>query len=125
MFKIKHFSGWSAQDALRDSDLCFAAREAFDGQVEADLGGYLFKKRIRRSGSGKLGGFRTRLGFRKADNTRIFFFLFGFAKNARANIAAREQTALRANAEALVGLTDLQIMDLLKRAVIIELECET
>jgi hypothetical protein len=124
VFKTKHFSRWSAQEALRDSDLCLAAREAFDGQVEADLGGYLFKKRIRRSGSGKSGGFRTILGFRKTDDTRIFF-LFGFAKNERVNITAREQTALRANAEALVGLTDLQIVDLLRRAAIIELECET
>lgn len=124
VFKTKHFNRWASGEALGDGDLCAAAREAFDGQVEADLGGYLFKKRIKRSGSGKSGGYRTILGFRKNDDSRIFF-LFGFAKNERANVTAREQTALSTNAEALVSLNDFQIVDLIKRAAIIELECDT
>jgi hypothetical protein len=121
VFKTKQFNRWASGEALGDGDLCTAGREAFDGHVEADLGGYLFKKRIKRSGSG---GYRTILGFRKADDSRIFF-LFGFAKNERANISAREQTAFSVNAEALVSLSDVQIADLMKRSAIIELECDT
>jgi hypothetical protein len=41
-----------------------AATEAFAGQYDADLGGYLFKKRIARQDGGKSGGYRTILGFR-------------------------------------------------------------
>jgi hypothetical protein len=60
---------------------------------EADLGGYLFKKRIARADGGKSGGYRTILGFRKSDSSRVFY-LYGFPKNARANITPRERAAL-------------------------------
>ena len=109
---------------LGDAELCLAAQEALCGQVEADLGGYLFKKRIKRAASGKSGGYRTIVGFRRTNHSRIFF-LFGFAKNERATISMREQTALSTNAQALISLTDKQIIALLGRAAIFELECET
>ena len=85
VFKGKHFSRWATAEAIGDADLCQAAAEAFAGHFDADLGGYLFKKRIARQGSGKSGGYRTLVGFRKSDSKRIFF-LYGFHKNARANI---------------------------------------
>jgi hypothetical protein len=44
-FKGKQFSRWATGEAISDADLCQAAAEAFVGQVDADLGGYLFKKR--------------------------------------------------------------------------------
>jgi hypothetical protein len=102
--------------------LCQAAAEAFAGQYDADLGGYLFKKRIARSDGGKSGGYRTVLGFRRSDSKRMFF-LYGFPKNVRANITAREQSALSANASALVDATDRQIDDLKARGTIMEMEC--
>ena len=97
VFKGKQFSRWAAGEAISDSDLCQAATEAFFGQYDADLGGYLFKKRIARQDGGKSGGFRTILGIRKSDSKRIFF-LYGFPKNVRANITSRERSALSANA---------------------------
>ena len=124
VFKTKQFHRWVSGEILGDAELCLAAKEAFGGQVEADFGGYLFKKRIKRSGSGKSGGYRTIVGFRKTNQNRIFF-LFGFAKNERATISVREQTALGTNALALISLTDEQIIALLGRAAIFELECET
>ena len=108
VFKGKRFSRWAADEAISDTDLWKAAEEAFAGQVEADLGGYLFKKRIARSGGGKSGGYRTILGFRKSNSERIFF-LYGFPKNARANITARERDALSINAAALVLSSDKTI----------------
>jgi hypothetical protein len=122
VFKTKHFSRWASGELLGDNALCVAAKEAFAGQVEADLGGYLFKKRIKRAGSGKSSSYRTILGFRKANDGRIFF-LFGFAKNERSTITVREQTALSVDAAALVVLRDEQIEALLRRAAIFELEC--
>ena len=98
VFKGKQFGRWANSEGIGDSDLCIAAKEAFAGQVEADLGGYLFKKRIARSGGGKSGGYRTILGFRKKSAERIFF-LHGFPKNARANISSKEQEALRTIAD--------------------------
>jgi hypothetical protein len=120
----KAFRKWSDGEAIPQRDLCQAAKEAFAGHVEADLGGYLFKKRLARSGGGKSGGYRTILGFRKRNSDRIFF-LYGFPKSSRANITRREQDALSVNAKALVDATDDQISALKERRTIVELECET
>jgi hypothetical protein len=49
--------------------------------------------------------------------------LFGFAKIERSTITTREQTALSVDAAALVVSTDEQILALIARAAIIELEC--
>lgn len=122
VFKGKQFSRWAAGEAISDSDLCQAATEAFFGQYDADLGGYLFKKRIARQDGGKSGGFRTILGIRKSDSKRIFF-LYGFPKNVRANITSRERSALSANAAALVNSTDRQIEELKDKGTILEMEC--
>ena len=121
-FKGKLFSRWAAGEGITDADLCRAASEAFAGQYDADLGGYLFKKRIARKDGGKSGGYRTILGFRKSDSKRIFF-LYGFPKNVRANITTKERSALGANASALVDTTDRQIDELKAMGTILELEC--
>jgi hypothetical protein len=121
-FKGKHFSRWATEEAISDVELCHAAAEAFSGQYDADLGGYLFKMRIARRGGGKSGGYRTILGFRKSDAQRIFF-LYGFPKNSRANITSRERSALSANASALVDADDRQIDALKANGTILELEC--
>lgn len=122
VFKGKQFSRWAAGEAIGDADLCQAAAEAFAGQYEADLGGYLFKKRIARQDGGKSGGYRTILGFRKSDSQRIFF-LYGFPKNVRANITTKERSALSANVTALVDAADRQIEELKAKGTILELEC--
>lgn len=122
VFKGKQFGRWARAEGIGDSDFCIAAKEAFAGQVEADLGGYLFKKRIARSGGGKSGGYRTILGFMKSNADRIFF-LHGFPKNARANISSREQEALSTVAGGLVNASDGQIEALKGRGSILELEC--
>lgn len=123
VFKGKQFSRWATSERIGDSDLCQAAAEAFACQFDADLGGYLFKQRIARRDGGKSGGFRTILGFRKSDSSRIFF-LYGFPKNARANITARERAALSTNATALIGASDEQIEALKAKGAIVEMECE-
>ncbi len=122
VFKGKQFSRWAAGEAIADIDLCQAAAEAFSGQHDADLGGYLFKKRIARRDGGKSGGYRTILGFRKSDSARIFF-LYGFPKNVRANVTARERSALSVTAKALVDADDSQIEALKAKGAIVELEC--
>jgi hypothetical protein len=122
VFKGKQFSRSATGQAISNSDLCLAATEAFAGQFDADLGGYLFKKRIARRDAGKAGGYRTILGFRKSNSSRIFF-LYGFPKNMRANITSKERAALSANAASLTGATDQQIDALKVKGTILELEC--
>jgi hypothetical protein len=122
VFKEKAIARWAAAEAIDDATLCLAAAEAFAGLYDADLGGYLFKKRIARQHSGKSGGYRTILGFRKANAARIVF-VFGFPKNAKANISAKEREALSKVAVAFVNADDNQVMRLKAGKYFVELEC--
>ena len=63
-----------------------------NGLVDADLGGFLYKKRVARPGDGKSGGYRTVLSARIGDR---YVFLHGFAKKDKANITQDEKKALR------------------------------
>lgn len=119
-FKGKRFARWAKDERIGDEILLAAAVEALAGQVEADLGGYLFKKRVARRGAGKSGGYRTILGFRKGAN-RVFF-LFGFPKSERATVTPREQAALSLVAASLVHATDSQFAALILNGDIFEVE---
>ncbi|GGH41431.1 hypothetical protein SAMN05444007_11910 [Cribrihabitans marinus] len=122
VFKGKVFARWAKSERIEDEVLCKAAQEAFAGQVEADLGLHLFKKRVARTGGGKSGGYRTILGFRKNNSKRIFF-LFGFPKSAKANLSSKEKKALGVLAVSLIDTTDPQIDALKADGTIEELEC--
>jgi hypothetical protein len=76
------------------------------GLVDADLGGYVFKKRVALPGRGKSGSARTLLAFKQGHHV---FFVYGFAKSARANISQTELKALRRLAEELLGYGDTRI----------------
>ena len=52
----------------------------------------MLKKRIARPGQGKSGGFRTIVATNNGDR---WFFLYGFAKNERANLDDQEVAGLR------------------------------
>lgn len=59
VFKNKWFDRWARTEDISDSALYNTAAEVIAGRYDADLGGYLFKKRLARTGSGKSGGYRT------------------------------------------------------------------
>ena len=111
VFAGKQFSRWANDEAISDEILIETAEEAFGGNVDADLGGYLFKKRLAREGGGKSGGYRTIICFRKSDSDRIFF-LYGFPKNSKGNITAKEEKALKLLAKSMVNLSEDQIAEL-------------
>jgi len=71
------------------------------GLIDADLGGSVYKKRIAVPGRGKRGGARTILGSNLEDR---WFFIFGFEKNDRATVDARELAALQRIAATLLAL---------------------
>lgn len=49
----RRFRKWVEKEGIEHARLVETAMEAFAGQYEADLGGYLFKKRLAREGEGK------------------------------------------------------------------------
>ncbi|NQY90005.1 MAG: type II toxin-antitoxin system RelE/ParE family toxin [Colwellia sp.] len=75
-------------------------KEMEDGLIDADLGGHVYKKRAAIEGQGKSGGLRTILAFKVGNKS---FFMFGFAKNQRANVDAKELKALKKMAKELLG----------------------
>src|SRR5208337_1707989 len=121
LFKNKWFARWARVEDISDSVLLQAAAEIVAGQVEADLGGYLFKKRLAREGSGKRGSYRVLLGYQRPNAERIIF-LYAFAKNARANISDKEKEALSLVAEAFISATDMQVALLLKDGSLVEVQ---
>ena len=71
------------------------------GLIDADLGGSVYKKRVAMPGRGKRGGARAILASNLGDR---WFFIFGFEKNDRATVDARELAALQGIAATLLAL---------------------
>jgi hypothetical protein len=83
VYKIKGFARFQRRERITDRALVEALLAAERGLVDAHLGGGLIKQRVARPGQGKSGGFRTLIAYRRSERA---VFLFGFAKNERANI---------------------------------------
>ena len=83
VFKTKWFARFARKEDISDKKLIDAVREAENGLNDGDLGGGLIKKRVSRTGKGKRGGYRMLLVFRAGDRS---VFVFGFPKNAKANL---------------------------------------
>ena len=96
---------------LTNRALCHAVAEMAQGLVDADLGGGVVKKRVGLAGRGKRGGARTLVATNKGDR---WFFVFGFEKNERANIADDELDALQNIAVQLLASTGRQLDEAVK-----------
>ena len=83
-----------------------AIDRATSGLIDADLGGGLIKQRVARSGQGKRGGYRTIIAYRAGKRA---VFLFGFAKNAKDNIATNDLAHWRLIGADLLAATEKAI----------------
>jgi hypothetical protein len=119
VFKNRWFNRWARGEGIADDALLNAAKEIMEGRVEADLGGYLFKKRIARRSRGKRGGYRTIVGYKGPSSGRIIF-LYGFAKNERANISTKEEAVLSLAAKAFFSANDQQLEKLIVEGTVWE-----
>ena len=119
VFKNKVFNKWAAKEGLNDAALLAAIDEIERGLIDADLGGQVLKKRVAISGRGKSGGVRTLLAYKVGDKA---FFVYGFAKNARANISSEELKALKHLAKELLSYSDKALAEAIKHGVLIEVE---
>ncbi len=119
IFKNKAFNKWAAKEGLGDDALHSAIDEMERGLIDADLGGHVVKKRVALVGRGKSGGARTLLAYQIGNKA---FYVYGFAKNARANIKADELKALKAYAAVLLGYSEKELKEAVKTGVLIEVE---
>lgn len=91
IFKTRWFQKWAKKEKISENALRQAIEEMEQGLIDADLGGHVYKKRIAIQGQGKSGGVRTLIAYRLNNKA---FFMYGFAKNKRANISDKERKAL-------------------------------
>jgi hypothetical protein len=101
VFMTRYFWRWVRKTELTESALCSAVAEMASGLVDANLGGGVFKRRVALPGRGKSGSARTLVATNKGNR---WFFVFGFEKNERANIDAKELEAVQRIAADLLGL---------------------
>jgi hypothetical protein len=103
VFKLKAFARFQRRERIADRALAKAVQSAEQGLVDADLRGGLIKQRIARPGQGKSGGYRTVIAYRRGD---LAVFLYGFAKNERANLDDDELTDWQRIGRRYLGLGD-------------------
>jgi hypothetical protein len=119
VFKNKGFSKWAEKEGLDDDALLTAVNEMNRGLIDADLGGHVVKKRIALAGRGKSDGVRTLLAYMVGNKA---FFVYGFAKSARANISADELKALKHLAKELLNYTDKALAEVITCGALIEVK---
>ena len=104
--------------SLDDSALCAAVEEMVLGLIDADLGGYIVKKRVALPGRGKSGGARTIVATKKGER---WSFIFGFAKNDKANITVIELERLKSFASDLLSLSDKSLDEVVKEGKLVQI----
>ena len=117
--KTKAFARWARKARLRDADLLVAARELEEGLYAAQLGGNLYKVRISRPSGGKNSGYRTLVAYKTKDR---LIYMYGFAKNERDNIDARELDAFKKLTKQYLALSRLELERAKALGYLIELE---
>ena len=106
VFAIKTFARWMRKNKVTQEDLLDATQEMVNGLVDADLGGYVVKKRLALHGRGKSSGARTIVATKFGER---WFFLFGFEKNERSNIDRDELKSLQQLALTLLSFDASQL----------------
>jgi hypothetical protein len=112
---------WQVSEKLPDAALCKAVQEMEDGLIDADLGGFLYKKRVARPGGGKSGGYRTLLSARIGSR---YVFLHGFPKSDKANITQGEKKALQFAGKVFLELSAEALSKALQSGELLEVYCE-
>lgn len=119
IFKNKAFTRWADKEGLSDEALAQAVDEIEQGLIDASLGGHVYKKRVELPGRGKSSGVRTVLAYQMGEKV---FFIYGFAKNARANIDADELKALKMLAKVLLAYSERELNQSVAKDILSEVK---
>ena len=115
----KWFKKWAKKANLSNYDLLESINNVEKGLSAVDLGGNIFKIRIKRSGKGKSSGFRTILVYKKEEKA---IFLYGFNKNEKSNIKKVELQYFRKLGRDLLALKNKQVVDSIEKQILFDLE---
>lgn len=113
----KKFSKWATIQKIPRNKLASVLQELITDNFEANLGGNIYKKRIRFTGRGKSGSGRTIICYKKKDRA---IFIHGFAKNEKSNLSKKELIAFKELAKILLALSPEAITIALKNGDFLE-----
>ena len=119
IFKHRGFVQWMKSEGIKDETLIKAVHEIEGGLHDGNLGGGLYKKRVAMPGKGKRGSYRTLLAIQHGEHA---FFLYGFAKNVKANINEKEKGVYKKLAAALLDMKPDMLNKMLKTSTLIEVK---
>ncbi|MCF6768535.1 type II toxin-antitoxin system RelE/ParE family toxin [Thiotrichales bacterium 19S11-10] len=123
-FKIKAFVREAKKEKVSDQKLLETISDFEklddDGKNRYSLGGELYKLRLAsKSGSGKSGGSRSILAYKKDD---VVYWLHLFSKNDKGNITTKESSDLKKIAKLLFSYNKKQLEKLIKDGVLVEVK---
>ena len=122
IFTTKTFSKWQRKTGMGDQSLIKAIQEIQSGLVDAHLAKGLVKKRVAQSGRGKQSSARTLVATYFEDR---WFFIFGFLKNEKSNITAKEWQWLMSCAQQLLDLRDDELSMAIEAGELCEIKTES
>ncbi|MBF0275554.1 MAG: type II toxin-antitoxin system RelE/ParE family toxin [Nitrospinae bacterium] len=114
----KWFNKWAKKSKTTKNSLLAAIEDMDSGNV-VDLGSGLYKVRVSRQNQGRSSGFRTLLIYKKE---HLAVFIYGFAKNERDNISAKELMILKKQAKQILKFNQDEIDHAIGCGEFIELE---
>ncbi len=114
----KWFSKWMRKSKI-DNESLLSAIKNIDSENNVDLGSGLYKVRVARLNQGKSGGYGTLLVYKRE---RLALFVYGFSKNERDNISAKEVSILKKQAKQILEFEMKQIKHAITCGDFIKLE---
>ena len=117
----KWFKKWAKKSNLNSKNMLKAIENLEAGLSTADLGGHLYKVRVKRAHSGKSSGFRTIIVYKKDDRA---IFLYGFGKNEKENIDKTELHYFKTLGKDLLSLNSDQLKKSVQQKILFDLEVE-
>ena len=115
----RQFFRWMIKQKIPENELNTALKELYADNFEANLGGHLYKKRIRFEGKGKSGSGRTIICYKTNDRA---IFIHGFAKNEKANLSKKELVAFKEFAKLLLALSQKALLIAIKKGDFMEVK---
>lgn len=119
IFKTRWFARFARKARLSDKMLANAIREVEKGLVDGKIGRGLVKKRVARPGEGKRGGYRTIIVYRAGSRS---VFVYGFPKNAKADLSPLERDVYQKLAHLYMGFSDADMARALKEGEVEEVD---
>ncbi len=121
VFAAKEFARFTRKERIGSSQLSEAVSRAGNGLIDADLGGGVIKQRVARQGQGRSGGYRTIIAFRSGD---LSIFMYGFAKNSKANLSDDELEVYRRLASIFLEADTAMLRRMIAAGELKEVECD-